>query len=209
MRKIRIIGAIAVAVFVGTMTPTIAHQQAKLDADDSPGPLDLVAAQHRHRTIDFHGPGVGSLRTSLTFRVVTYETWSYEAIGGGKNFVAIEVDVDRDRKTDRCIVVTSQTPTEGAALGYQANIYEGCNYFDDRLIRSFGTENVRRPDEHSIRVILPKRAAVGRGVKSYGWRAVTSFEEQNQNSPCPAPDPHGDGGYGACADFSGWKTHKL
>lgn len=208
MRQIRIIGAIAVAVLVGTMTAGIAHEQTKLDPDDSPGPLDLVATQHRHRTIDFHGTGPGRLVTSLTFKVVTYETWSYEAIGGGRNFVAFEIDVDLDRKMDRCIVVHSQTPTEGAARGYEVNVYEGCNYFDDRLIRSFGTENVRRPDEHSIRVVLGRRAALGPGVKSYGWRAVTSFEEQNQDGPCPAPDPHGDGGYGTCADFTGWKTHK-
>lgn len=191
-------------------TPAVAHQKTLLDPDDSPGPLDLVAARHGHQTLDFYGPGGGGLRTSLIFRIVTYETWSYEAIGGwGKNFVAFEIDRDRDGRIDRCVVVTSQVPTDGAALGYQANVYKGCNYFDDRLIHSFGTENVRRPDEHSLRVTLPKRAVVGRRVKSYAWRAVTSFEEQNQNSPCPAPEDHADGGYGTCADLTRWNKHSF
>lgn len=201
--------AVLAATSLLIVAPAGAHVKTVLDPDDSPGPMDIVAARHRHRTVDFYGPGVGGLRTSLIFKVVTYETWSYEAIDGGKQFVAFELDLDHDRRMERCIVVTSQIPTEGAALGFQANVYEGCNYFDDRLIRSFGTEHVSRGDEHSIRVSLPKRAVLGRGVKSYAWRAVTSFEEQNQNSPCPAPEAHGDGGYGACADVTRWSKHSF
>lgn len=203
--------AITVLVAAGSLllSPAMAHERTLLDPDDSPGPMDLVATRHRHRAIDFYGPGVGGQRTSLIFKLVTYETWSYENISGGKQFVTFEIDVDRDDQIDRCVVVTSQTPTDGAAVGFQANVYAGCNYFDDRLVRSFGSENVRRNDEHSIRVSLPKRAVLGRGVKSYAWRAASSFEEQNQNSACPAPEPHGDGGYGACVDFTRWKRHSF
>jgi hypothetical protein len=110
---------------------------------------------------------------------------------------------------ERCIVITAQIPQEGEALSYQVNVYEGCNYFDDRLIRSFGTEKVKRRDEHSIAVTLRKRAVLGPGVTSFRWRAVTSFEEQRQDAACPAPEPHGDGGYGACADFTRWKRHSV
>lgn len=201
--------ATLVTVLLAIALPATAHQKTVLDPDDSPGPLDIVAARHRHRTIDFYGPGVGGLRTSLIFKVVTYERWSYEAIDGGKQFIAFEIDRDRDGSIDRCIVVTSEIPAEGAALGFQAKIYKRCTYFDDPLVRSFGSENLSRPDEHSLRVILPKRAVLGRGVKSYASRAATSFEEQNQDSPCRAPEPHADGGYGACADFTRWKRHSF
>lgn len=201
--------ATLLTVLLVITVPAAAHQKTVLDPDDSPGPLDIVAARHGHRTIDFYGPGGGGARTSLTFKLVTYETWSYEAIDGGKQFVTFEIDRDSDDTIDRCVVVTSQIPTKGAALGYEANVYKNCTYFDDPLVRSFGTENVRRPDQHSISVTIPKRPLLGRGVRSYTWRAVTSFEEQNQGSPCPAPEPHGDGGYGACADFTRWKKHSF
>jgi hypothetical protein len=148
----------------------------------------------------------------VRLKLITYETWEHTAIAGGKNFAGFEFNLDGDAGIERCAIVDSQDAQEGGGEGkteYEVRIYEGCNYFDDKLIRSYESGHAGRPDAHSLRVTVPRRVLLGRGVKSYRWRAVTSFQEQDQSSPCPAPDPHGDGGYGTCADFTKWTRHSF
>lgn len=84
-------------------------------------------------------------------------------------------------------------------------MYKNCTYFDDELI---GAASVGRPDKHSIRTAFPRKL-LRKNITKWTWRAVTSFEEQQQSSECPAPDPHGDGGYGACIDSTRWIKHRL
>lgn len=203
--------AAAFAMVLITSVPAAGHPRAVLDGDDSDGPLDLAGAQHNHQTIAWSGIGTGGMATSVRFKLATYERWTYEAIEGSiKRWVGVEIDLDNDRKVDRCLMVRAHVPPDGtAALGYSVTIYKGCNYFDDRLVKSYGSDQVSRPDEHSIRVHVPKKALLGRGVKTYRWRALTSFEEQRQNSACSEPEDHADGGYGTCVDFTRWKRHSF
>lgn len=191
-----IIGA---AMSVGLLiTPSMAHPQTALDEDDSAGPLDTVAARATHKKSTETG------RRYFELTLITYEEWSDATVGGGKNFIAFEFETDRDDLIDRCLVITRRE-VEPSTFALEANVYRECNYFNSDRVS--GTQQITRPDQHSVNVAIGRRLLVGRGVTSYRWRSVTSFEEQRQEGPCPAPDPHGDGGYGACADFTRWQRH--
>lgn len=183
------------------MHPGIAHEQTELDADDSPGPLDMVAARQRHhvsRELQTH-PRKEFKVTELRYRLVTYEKWERDIVSGNHNFISFEFNLDDDPVIERCLVITN---SEFEMLG---RMYKNCNYFDDELL---GSATVSRRDRHSVNTAFPRRL-LRKGITSWKWRAVTSFEEQSQSSPCPAPEPHGDGGYGACPDFTEWRIHRL
>ncbi len=177
------------------------HEKTELDKDDSAGPLDIVAARQRHRVahlLQTH-PQREFKEIELRYRLVTYEAWEREIVSGNHNFISFEFDLDADRAIERCLVITN---SEFEMLG---RMYKNCTYFDDELV---GSASVGRRDKHSLDTAFPRRL-LRKGITRWKWRAVTSFEQQNQNSSCAAPDPHGDGGYGACADFTQWRTHKI
>ena len=178
-----------------------AHTTTVLDGDDSPGPLDAVAARHRDLRDD----------RTIRLKLVTYETWTYKAISGNVwNFITFEIDLDRDDVADRCAVVRAHTPTDGAALGYSVVVYRECTYFLDEVIAEYGMDNIEIPDAHSIAVEVPRRVLVGKRADSYRWRAVTSHQDdQDGEGSCPPPNPHGDGGYGTCTDVTAWKRHRT
>ncbi len=177
------------------------HEQTGLDRADSPGPLDIVAARQRHaRVTELQTHPQREIRsTELRYRLVTYEEWERTIVPGGRNFISFEFNLDRDRGIERCLVITN---SEHEMLG---RMYKDCTYVHDELI---GSASVGRRDQHSLDTNFRLRL-LGRNATKWRWRAITSFEEQNPNSPCPAPEPHGDGGYGACADFTEWKRHRL
>ena len=195
LKKSSIGAGVVGLLLLASMPPGMAHEQAKLDADETSGPLDIVVTQHRHRSL---GPG-----TSLIFKIVTYEKWSRDVIAeGGHRFISIELNLDQDSEIERCFVMnTNDSETFGI-------MYKNCRYFGDEQVGSKDFFPARQLDEHTIRAEFPKRL-LGRGVSQYRWRAVTSFEERNQDNPCFAPESPRDGGYGICADFTDWKSHKL
>lgn len=195
-------GALAVGVLLGvSMLPGLAHEQTKFDADDSSGPLDIVAARQRHRVlVKAHThPERESRFTELRYRLVTYEKWERAILSGNHSFISFEFNLDDDSVIERCLVITN---SEFELLG---RMYKNCNYFNDELV---GSASVSRPDKHSLDTAFG-RWLLRKGITRWSWRAVTSFEEQSQSSSCPSADPHGDGGYGTCTDFTDWKTHKL
>ncbi len=200
MKKLVVVAASAL-VSLALLAPTAAaHPQTALDTDDSPGPLDTVAARVSDKQSDETG------RRYFELRLVTYEEWSDATVGGGKNFIAFEFQTDKDELIDRCLVIT-QREVEPDVFALEANVYRECNYFNSDRVS--GTQLITRPDQHSVDISIGRRALLGRGVRAYRWRSVTSFEEQQQSSECAAPEPHGDGGYGACADFTRWIRHRL
>ncbi len=202
MLKRLTIGAVAVGVFLGASMPAgMAHERTELDADDSPGPLDIAAVRHRHRVygVAQSHPERFFKATELKFRLVTYEKWERDLVSGRHNFISFEFNLDSDGAIERCLVITNG---EHEMLG---RMYKNCNYFDDELV---GSASVSRPDKHSIHTAFPRRL-LRKKINKWTWRAVTSFEEQQQAGDCPAPEPYGDGGYGACPDFTNWKTHRL
>ena len=180
----------------------LAHTQTVLDGDDSEGPLDIVAARHGHKA--------GNGKPSANFKLVTYETWTYQSIDDGRReFISFEINLDDDESIERCLVVRAHTPPEGtAALGYSATVHQDCVYFNDPVVKSYGVDHISFPDAHSVRVRVPKRVLLGAGVDNYRWRGVTSFEQyEHQNDPCYTPPAPSDGLYGICADFTSWKRH--
>lgn len=196
MRK-RIQSAVMVLVaVVMSALPAFAHGQTVLDKDDSDGPLDLVAAEQRHQSGDVKG---------LKLRLVTYEVWDSATLGGGHQFVSFEFNLDADPAIERCLVITNQE-VEPGAFALRGHIYKNCKYFNDEQIGS--TSLVSRPDQHSVRVSIPRKAMLPRSADVYKWRAVSSFEEDDPQSACPSPQPHGDGGYGVCSDFTAWQRHR-
>jgi uncharacterized protein YcnI len=196
------IGTVALAALLVASVPSgMAHEQTELDADDSHSPLDIVAARQRHRVFteaQTH-PGKQFKVTELRYRLVTYEKWEREIVSGNHNFISFEFNLDDDPVIERCLVITNG---EFEMLG---RMYKNCNYFDDELV---GSASVSRPDKHSLVTAFPRRL-LRKGITKWRWRAVTSYEEQDQSSSCPASEPHGDGGYGTCSDFTDWKKHKL
>ena len=187
MKKRLTIGALAIgALLLATISAGWAHEQTSLDPDDSPGPLDIVAKQQRDRT------------SLVRNRLVTYEKWTDDVLSGNHNFISFEFNLDRDPVVERCVVITNgDTELTGT-------VYKNCIYFDDEKV---GDARVGRPDEHTVNAAFA-RDLLRENIRGWRWRAVTSFEEQGQNSPCPAPTPHGDGGYGACKDSTVWRLHK-
>lgn len=182
-------------------SPATAHEQTVLDKDDSDGPLDIVAARQRHaRVTELQTHPEKEIRyVELRYRIVTYEKWERSIVSGGHNFISFEFNLDGDQVIERCLVITN---SEHEMLGH---IYKNCTYFDDKLV---GMASVGRRDKHSLDVAFPRRL-LGKSINKWRWRAVTSSEEQNQSSACPAPEPHGDGGCGVCTDFTKWDRHSF
>lgn len=198
MRKTNHLIGIATILFALLLatTPAFAHSRTTLDQDDTAGPLDTVAAKLKHEEKGVDG---------LTLRLITYEKWESDILGGGRQFISFEFNLDADSVIERCLVVTKQE-VEPGAFALRGDVYKSCKYFDDERVGS--TSLVTRPDQHSVKVRVRKRLLVPRASGAYKWRAATSFEEQDQSSSCPTPEPHGDGGYGTCNDLTSWSRHR-
>lgn len=200
MNRGRIKVAVALVSLSLMTSPATAHLQAPVDDDDSPGTLDIVVVRHRHRvyeTAQTH-PSRQSTSTELSFRLVTYEKWEGSVLSGGHNFISFEFNLDGDDGIERCLVVTKG---RNEMLG---RMYKDCKYAEDELA---GSASVSRPDKHSIHTAFPRKL-LRRGIESYRWRAVTSYEDE-QTSECAPQDPPSAGGYGTCLDATKWKSHRL
>lgn len=195
MRKLVTIAA-GITAAVALVATASAHSAAVLDRDDSEGPLDVAAVQAKHKK----GADGGGQYVEL--ELVTYEEWDASMAAGARNFVTFEFDWDRDGGAERCVVVRA-TQMDGEDF-LRADVARDCVYLNDDTIGP--ALSISRPDEHSV-VVRVARKDVARPRTDYRWRAVTSFEEQPQGSPCAAPEPHGDGGYGTCADTTSWVRH--
>ena len=206
MRYFKAWPAIAVSVVVVLAAPAWGHVQTRLDPDDTSGPLDLVAVRHSHGTTD-------SGKVVLRFRVVTYETWDDSTINAsgsssdsniGDQFISIELDLDGDGGVDRCVVVT-RAEVKSGDFRLEGNVFKDCKYFNDQKLGR--TLAVSRPDKHSLRLAVRTRLLAMK-TTTYRWRVVTAFEREG-SAECSPSDPHGDGGYAACTDFSRWARHSF
>lgn len=189
---------LTVMLFTGQ---ALAHVQTSLDEDDSPGGLDLVAGRQRDRVYFISGthPETSSRRTEVVLKLVTYEPWQEL---GGMTYVGFEFDLDGDGELDRCLKIG----VDGTMKGWMYEDFRGCVLGIEEA--KIGARSARRVDAHGIRVIIPKRW-LGRGVGSYRWRAVTSFEEDG-NPDCSPPDPMPpERQYATCVDFTRWARHRF
>ncbi len=196
----RVMVGIATTAVVLLASLAGAHERTVFDADDSPGPLDVAAARHRHQVqAESVEPQAEPRRIKvLSFNVRTYERWRSRLLSGVKNFISVEFNLDRDPRIERCMVVTNTTD------GLIARMYRQCIYFDDPLV---GAGNATRPNRYSVRISFRKRL-LGPGIRVYAWRAISSYQDAEPGGSCPPPEPHGDGGYGSCSDPARWVRHR-
>jgi len=202
--RILVAGAVVWALTSGGAS---AHQQTVLDTDDTAGGLDLVAARHddpRFSIVSSH-PERSTTFRELQLRATTFEAWDPESLSGVHNFIAFEFDLDGDPQVERCLVITGEEVDPGE-YRLRADAYKGCIYFNDERIG--GSTRIRRPDDHTVKVFIRKKRLLG-SDRLYRWRAATAYEQPTGSSECPAPEPHGDGGYGACSDFTEWQRHRT
>ncbi len=187
-RKLALICLIATALPLGEAS---AHRDITLDKDDTEGPLDLVYAVLTHDTSG----------ANIQVKAGTYEEWESALLveGAEKRWVSFEFNLDADGIRERRIFITYIDSS------LVAHMY-GPGFGDPEMphSRHIGEVEVWRPDAHSVKVAFSPRM-LGRGVDAasgYRWIAGTSFEEDAIQSECAVPDPHGDGGYGTCRDFT-------
>lgn len=136
----------------------------------------------------------------LRFRVVTYEKWSRSRLEGAKNFVAIEFNLDGDKRIERCVRVRNG---ENELVG---RFYRGC-YRRMKLVTSV---SVSRPDKHTLLAAFDKDR-LRRRLGVFRWRATTSFEDLDgeEGDPCwPGTFPT-KGPYGVCRDSTSWSLHRF
>jgi hypothetical protein len=191
----------------------LAHEQTDLDANDSEGPLDTVAARLWDRgfcTITTHVPRSERCHTEIQLKLVTYEPWTSDILSEPNSFISFEFDLDPDDAADRCVVIRTPAqpddPSDPMPPRPEATVYRGCSYSaDDVFVRNI--KRVRRPDDHSVRVLLRKDRLLPKGTGSFRWRSVTSYESQGDQA-CGPQGPPTDGGYGVCSDFTAWRRHQ-
>lgn len=201
----------AVALFVCLLPGLgLAHEQTDLDADDSPGPLDTVAARLWDRVFcnaSLHPPRENCFK-EIHLKLVTYERWDAQTLSEPKSFISFEFDFDRDDANDRCLVI--RTPAEPAEPGDPAigkpegRLFRNCTYSDDDHIREI--RRIRRRDDYSVRALLRKDKLLPPGAGSFRWRSLTSYERQGDQDCAPAE--FSDGGLGACLDYTAWRRHR-
>lgn len=191
----RIVSLMAVGLFI-TASVAWGHTQTVLDSDDSEGPLDIVAARQAHENVTWLD-AQGYPTEIVVVKVLTYETWDNDVIDqGGHRFISFEFNLDKSQDIERCFVMNSNASETFGIM------YKNCKYFDDHSM-GLAIPARRIADGHGIRGYFPRKWLGNK--ESFRWRAVTSYEQEGP--PCAIPDPHGDGGYGTCADFTRWKRH--
>jgi hypothetical protein len=89
----------------------------------------------------------------------------------------------------------------------RGTVYADCNAplpYD----REVGTPvRVTRADAHGIEVYLDADVLWKRAPKSFGWRALTSYEDAG-HAGCEPPDPMPPEHFtGTCTDWTAWNTH--
>lgn len=88
---------------------------------------------------------------------------------------------------------------------YKGTFFGCVQRFDEKLV---GTRLASRPDQHSVKVTIPKRW-LGRNARVYRWRAATSFEEDGHPECSPPENLPPERRYGTCVDFTRWKKHAF
>lgn len=197
-----ILGAVLATGMVASPAPALGHERTTLDADDSAGPLDVVAVRVRHKSqteVTSH-PERSRRIKELRFRLVTYEKWNRSLLEGPKNFVALEFNLDGDKRIERCLRVRNG---ENELVG---RLYRGC-YRRMKLVTSV---SVSRRDKHTLLAAFDKNRLRQR-LRSFRWRATTSFEdpEGEEGDPCWPGTLPTKGTYGTCRDSTGWSPHRF
>ncbi len=191
---------IALALVVLLAIPGVALGKTDLDPDDTAGPLDVVAARAKHFFIAQTHPY--REWAVLNLKLITYETWTNDQLGGIDSHVTFEFDLDGDGTVDRCLEI--RRAADGDLEGRMYTV--GCEFIPGEPIGK--PKRARRPDGHSLEIEFRKRW-LGQGERKFRWRAVTSYDEEN-DSDCPRPEPlPPERRYATCTDFTRWLRHSI
>lgn len=196
--KVRTLSAalLAVALTAALVAPAAADVTTVLDGDDSPGRLDIAAAQAGHYTT------AGGARW-LRHRVVTYERWSNAVLDHSEENRRVSFFFKRGPGIDDFYQVWVRAGADGQLVGKMRRGQEP-------HITTIGWVRVWRPDRHSVTIAFPKRY-LGRNLTSYRWSVGTSYEDES-SSRC-AGDPDEDFVVpepAVCPDDLGrWVAHRL
>ena len=187
---------VAAAMVAALAAPAGAHSRTVLDADDSEGPLDVVAARVKH------GGGM------VTLRLVTYEEWDDARLEGELDYVRFDFDVPGGADADRCVVVQTYPPQAGAGYWDASTVYRDCYAPTPYSSEAGSITRVHRPDAHGIEIEIDSDVLWSKRPKSFRWRALTSYEDEAYPG-CEAPDPMPPEHFvGTCWDLTAWNTHR-
>lgn len=193
MRLLRVAGSLLLVATLGL--PAHAHERVLLDADDSDGPLDIVAATFDH---DERG---------YVARLVTYEGWTDDTISEELDYVRFDFGRKKELAR-RCVLVHLHQPEGEGPIAVGGGVYEDCWHplpYNERIGDVGGAV---RPDAHSIEVLIDPDDLWER-ARRFKWRALTSFEEE-ADPHCPPPeDRPPEHFYGTCTDETAWGSHRF
>ena len=187
---------LVVALVAGLVSPAGAHGRTVLDADDSVGPLDVVAARMKHPAGE------------VTLRLVTYEEWGDSVLEGDRNFVSFELDRPGKPGIERCVVLQTYPPQGDEAHESGSAVYRHCNAPLPYSRKAGTMTRVHRADGHGIEVRLDADVLWKNPPESFRWRALTSYEDSDHPG-CEPPDPMPPEHWvGTCGDWTAWNTHR-
>ena len=177
--------------------PADAHVRTVLDPDDSPGPLDIVAARLRDPREEF-----------LKLRIVTYEEWESVQPTGPLDFFSLELDDPARPGVDRCVVMRTRDAGDGFVT-MEAVVYSGCEPpFPYDHVHGYSPGGTR-PDSHSTTILVDPEVLWKKPPPVFRWRAVTSYEDPDYPG-CEPPDPPPPEHFsGTCTDVTEWDTHRV
>lgn len=119
-------------------------------------------------------------------------------------FLSLEFDKNGDGNPERCLDIGRDGSLK--AQMYRDSFFGCVIQADENKVGDGALAN--RPDEHSVKVTIPKRW-LGRNSKVYRWRAATSFEEDGHADCAPPENVPPERRYGTCVDFTRWRRHSF
>lgn len=175
---------LAIAALVGPVAaPGFASQAGTIDADDTPGRLDVQSIMHGHR---------GGDSDRLWHLVKMHERWRAKALRGRASYIYVWFSTDReDRFAERRIWIDLHNGKLRASLEIYDEFSDGAGVSPIRRL------DVTRPSRRTVKVFF-RASDLGRNVSSYKWSVDTSYrnaDSSNCQRACfdSAPDGSGRG----------------
>ncbi|MDP9068293.1 MAG: hypothetical protein M3N53_08120 [Actinomycetota bacterium] len=171
----RVLFVLLALLLVGS--PAAADTAKRADGEATSGPLDIKAVSHGH-----HG-------TRLVHTLRMYEEWRNPDLRDDSSWIALLFDRRESSLDDDRYLRIDYSEERGLHARMTTFGTHGPGEFIGRV-------DVSRPTRRSVRVRFPKRF-LGRAVKRYEWRAISSFEDAGT---CRSnPDSASQGG---CIDYA-------
>ncbi len=198
--KILARNAVVLSMIVILGAPITSHARTTLDPDDTSGPLDVVAVRAKQF---FHARTHPNREWAvLNLKLITYETWDNSHLAGIDSHITFEFDLDGDDRPDRCMEIR-----QGEDGNLDGQMYSaGCDFLPREPVG--GLRHARHPDDHTLEIDF-RNSLIGKRVKSFRWRAATSYDEED-DPQCPRPETlPPERRYATCTDFTRWTRHSV